>query len=46
MTISQKLPSVFETKLTEYELYVSGLNQIGNADETAVFFSACCAAAL
>jgi hypothetical protein len=44
--ISQKLLSEFETELTECQRFVNGLRrrnnyslcQIGNADETAVFF--------
>jgi hypothetical protein len=43
--ISQNLPSVFGTKLVEFQRFVIGLrrrnkyslSQIGNADETAVF---------
>jgi hypothetical protein len=44
--ISQKLPSEFETKLTEFQRFIIGLHrrnnyslsQIGNADETVGFF--------
>jgi hypothetical protein len=44
--ISQKLPSVFETKVIEFRRFVNGLlrrnkcslSQIGSANETAVFF--------
>jgi hypothetical protein len=44
--ISPKLPSEFETKVTEFQRFVIGLrrrnkwslSQIGNADETAIFF--------
>jgi hypothetical protein len=47
MKISPKLPSEFETKLTEFQCFVIGLqqrnnyslSQIGNADKTAVFFT-------
>jgi cell division septal protein FtsQ len=44
--ISEKLPSEFETKLTEFQRFAEwlrrrnnySLSQIGNADETAVLF--------
>jgi hypothetical protein len=47
MKISQRLPLEFETKLIEFQCFVTGqrrrnkysLSQIGNVDETAVFFS-------
>jgi hypothetical protein len=47
MKISQKLPLEFETKLTEFQHFVTGLHQknthslcqISNADETAVFLA-------
>lgn len=46
MKRSQKLPSEFETKRTEFQHFVIGLrqrnkyclSQTGTADETAVFF--------